>query len=116
FGLQVANIVRDGLQRMYGGTEQHPEGENVFYYLTVYNDPYPQPPEPQVDDPAQLRQEILAGLYRYQVAPAIDDASTHDDEARPGAHNLASGVRSEEHTSELQSRFALVCRLLLEQT
>ncbi|MDN6639023.1 MAG: pyruvate dehydrogenase (acetyl-transferring), homodimeric type, partial [Yaniella sp.] len=53
FGFEIAHIVRDGLQRMYGGTEQHPEGENVFYYLTVYNDPYPQPPEPQVDDPAQ---------------------------------------------------------------
>src|SRR5699024_12664115 len=26
---------------------------------------------------------------------------------------LASGLRSEEHTSELQSRFDLVCRLLL---
>src|SRR5437868_14247994 len=27
----------------------------------------------------------------------------------------ASGARSEEHTSELQSRFDLVCRLLLEK-
>src|SRR5207249_9845362 len=27
----------------------------------------------------------------------------------------ASGLRSEEHTSELQSRFDLVCRLLLEK-
>src|SRR5699024_7787327 len=92
FGFEIAHIVRDGLQRMYGGTEQHPEGENVFYYLTVYNDPYPQPPEPEVDDQGQLRQEILAGLYRYQDAPAIDDASTNDDEARPGAQILASGV------------------------
>src|SRR3989338_4852036 len=29
--------------------------------------------------------------------------------------NWRSGVRSEEHTSELQSQFHLVCRLLLEQ-
>src|SRR5699024_11791303 len=28
---------------------------------------------------------------------------------------LTSGLRSEEHTSELQSRFDLVCRLLLEK-
>src|SRR5699024_12870599 len=28
---------------------------------------------------------------------------------------LSNGVRSEEHTSELQSRFDLVCRLLLEK-
>src|SRR5699024_11631545 len=30
-------------------------------------------------------------------------------------HNTASFLRSEEHTSELQSRFDLVCRLLLEK-
>src|SRR5256884_7140047 len=33
--------------------------------------------------------------------------------ARRG-HDLRAGVRSEEHTSELQSRLQLVCRLLLE--
>src|SRR3712207_7340469 len=31
------------------------------------------------------------------------------------AHELSIGVRSEEHTSELQSRQYLVCRLLLEK-
>src|SRR5207249_11258887 len=46
-------------------------------------------------------------------------------EARPGRHRerpardavgrVRRGVRSEEHTSELQSRFDLVCRLLLEK-
>src|SRR5699024_11428254 len=30
------------------------------------------------------------------------------------SRSRTAGVRSEEHTSELQSRFALVCRLLLE--
>src|SRR3712207_8563691 len=33
-----------------------------------------------------------------------------------GARRLAVGARSEEHTSELQSRQYLVCRLLLEKT
>src|SRR5207253_9248064 len=32
----------------------------------------------------------------------------------PGAHPLLANQRSEEHTSELQSRGHLVCRLLLE--
>src|SRR5687768_18129528 len=32
-----------------------------------------------------------------------------------GAHDHALVVRSEEHTSELQSRLHLVCRLLLEK-
>src|SRR5438067_3611861 len=31
------------------------------------------------------------------------------------AHPTVSNLRSEEHTSELQSRFDLVCRLLLEK-
>src|SRR5699024_1307400 len=33
----------------------------------------------------------------------------------PGAGELPTASRSEEHTSELQSRFDLVCRLLLEK-
>src|SRR5207249_11630003 len=35
--------------------------------------------------------------------------------AAPAAVEAAPGSRSEEHTSELQSRFDLVCRLLLEK-
>src|SRR5687768_18315972 len=35
--------------------------------------------------------------------------------ARPSARTLARRGRSEEHTSELQSRLHLVCRLLLEK-
>src|SRR5699024_12684937 len=33
----------------------------------------------------------------------------------PGYNHPFNGIRSEEHTSELQSRFDLVCRLLLEK-
>src|SRR2546429_3448564 len=33
----------------------------------------------------------------------------------PGARTRAGAARSEEHTSELQSRLHLVCRLLLEK-
>src|SRR3712207_7294665 len=43
---------------------------------------------------------------------ALGDDVTHD--LRRG-HRLAVGTRSEEHTSELQSRQYLVCRLLLEK-
>src|SRR5207249_10438711 len=35
--------------------------------------------------------------------------------ARPTRWRHSAGLRSEEHTSELQSRFDLVCRLLLEK-
>jgi len=80
-------VMRDALRRMYDATPEHPDGENIFYYLTVYNEPYPQPPEP-VSFPggtAGLEQGILRGLYLY--AP-----SGLDGDSAPRAQVLASGV------------------------
>src|SRR3712207_7124586 len=58
-------------------------------------------------------------LQRDQVLEALDDRHV-DAEGLPGAGELAADDaaaedRSEEHTSELQSRQYLVCRLLLEK-
>ncbi len=41
FAFEIAHIVKDGLRRMYGE-----EPEDIYYYLTVYNEPYVQPAEP----------------------------------------------------------------------
>ena len=60
FGYEIAHIVEDGLRRMYGENS-----ENVFYYLTVYNEPITQPAEPENVD----SEGILKGIYRYQAAP-----------------------------------------------
>ena len=46
---EVSHIIQDGLRRMYGASEGHPDGENVIYYMTVYNEPTVQPKEP--DEP-----------------------------------------------------------------
>src|SRR5207253_9256117 len=56
-----------------------------------------------------------AGRKRY--ARAGDARRARGDARGPGAREnaRARGVRSEEHTSELQSRGHLVCRLLLEK-
>jgi pyruvate dehydrogenase E1 component len=60
WAFEIAHIVKDGLRRMYG------EGaENVFYYLTVYNEPVQQPAEPESLDV----EGVLRGLYRYATAP-----------------------------------------------
>ncbi|HEY0639251.1 MAG TPA: pyruvate dehydrogenase (acetyl-transferring), homodimeric type [Pseudonocardiaceae bacterium] len=75
YGYEVAHIVRDGLRRMYGDAP-----EDVFYYLTVYNEPYPQPAEPENLDVDGL----LRGLYRYQAAPEGAEG--------PRVQLLASGV------------------------
>jgi pyruvate dehydrogenase E1 component len=104
WGYEISYIVEDALRRMYSPSDGHPDGENIFYYLTVYNEPYVQPAEP-ADYPggqAALRDSILAGLYRYQRAPATvtgtrEDgagAAMADEKAteRLRAHLLASGV------------------------
>src|SRR5947209_12963161 len=64
---------------------------------------------------------VGAGAHeRDRVAPRrITPARRHDVRVRWLARSAAAqrdvGVRSEEHTSELQSRQYLVCRLLLEK-
>jgi pyruvate dehydrogenase E1 component len=73
---EVSIIVEDGLRRMYGD-----DPENIYYYLTVYNEPYLQPAMPEHIDPAQ----VLRGMYRYAEAPASGPNL-------PKAQILASGV------------------------
>ncbi len=60
WGYEVAIVVRDALRRMYGE-----QSENVFYYLTLYNEPMLQPAAPAV---ANLEQGVLRGLYRCAAA------------------------------------------------
>jgi pyruvate dehydrogenase E1 component len=79
---EIAVITKDALRRMYDASPEHPDGENIFYYLTVYNEPYQQPPAPEADG---LDEGILRGIYRYAAAePPSPDA--------PRAQLLASGV------------------------
>ncbi len=63
YSYEVAFIVEDGLRRMYGESP-----EDVFYYLAVYNEPYPQPAMP--DLPA-LREGVLRGLYRLRQSEGV---------------------------------------------
>src|ERR1700741_5054146 len=70
---EIAVITRDALRRMYDASPEHPDGENIFYYLTVYNEPYPQPPAPAADG---LDEGIVRGMYKY--APGRSDAPAED--------------------------------------
>jgi pyruvate dehydrogenase E1 component len=54
YGYELGYIVKDGLRRMYGE-----DSENIYYYLTLYNEPYVQPAEPENLDVDGL----LRGLY-----------------------------------------------------
>ena len=78
FGYEVGHIVKDGLARMYGDSP-----ENIYYYLTLYNEPYPQPAEPAGLDVDGL----LKGMYLYAAA----DSSPWAGDG-PRVQLLASGV------------------------
>ncbi|MBA3309431.1 MAG: pyruvate dehydrogenase (acetyl-transferring), homodimeric type [Nocardioidaceae bacterium] len=83
FAYEISHIVQHGLQRMYGSTDDHPHGEDVFYYLTVYNEPTVQLPQPEGVD----IEGILRGMHLAKPAENGDDASD-----RPSIQLLASGV------------------------
>ncbi|HUK68159.1 MAG TPA: pyruvate dehydrogenase (acetyl-transferring), homodimeric type [Streptosporangiaceae bacterium] len=119
WAFEIGYIVEDALRRMYSPAEGYPDGENIFYYLTVYNEPYVQPAQP-ADYPGgrdALSEGIVKGLYKYSPAsmgnggsspggratglalssadaPSASAPTQPDDQAaqRPRAHILASGV------------------------
>ncbi|MFE9660350.1 pyruvate dehydrogenase (acetyl-transferring), homodimeric type [Streptomyces sp. NPDC005955] len=62
FAYEVAAVVKEGLRRMYGEAAEG-EDQDVFYYLTVYNEPMPQPAKP-----AGVDEGIVKGLYRFNTA------------------------------------------------
>src|SRR5687768_18195990 len=58
------------------------------------------------------------GLYRFDYVGGADTPGPDPQATPAGGRRFAFSVgrsRSEEHTSELQSRLHLVCRLLLEK-
>ena len=79
FGFELGHIVRDGLRRMYG-----PSPEDLFYYLTVHNEPSVQPAEPEGADV----EGILRGMHLWRPADAPADATG----AALAVQLLASGV------------------------
>jgi pyruvate dehydrogenase E1 component len=71
FAYETAVIVQDGLRRMID------RGEDIFYYLTLYNENYVMPAKPAGSD-----EGILSGIYLVKAAP---------EERRHRAQLLGSG-------------------------
>ena len=63
FAYELAVVIHDGLRRMYA------DQEDVYYYLTVMNENYPQPAMPE-----GAEKDILAGMYRFRRSAAAKDA------------------------------------------
>src|SRR5699024_11809492 len=94
--------------------------------------PLPPPPRPSLFPYTPLFRSVAldshhAGTEGTQARAGVAEGG-HAEGRRPGRHRhrvvlhsghllrgVGRGSRSEEHTSELQSRFDLVCRLLLEK-
>lgn len=85
FGYEVGTIIEHGLQRMYG-----PDPDDVFYYLTLYNENYLQPARPDGID-----QGIIDGLYKFADPPAgfrTDAAILFSGTANPAARQAAEDL------------------------
>jgi pyruvate dehydrogenase E1 component len=78
YAFELGHIVADALRRMYGEPRDD-EDQNVFYYLTLYNEPIVQPTQPADVDV----DGILAGMHRYAAAGLGEG---------PNAQILASGI------------------------
>src|SRR5438067_5907074 len=81
-----------------------PPRPTLFPYTTLFRSQVVANHRPQPSGAPPGRGERFAPYPGVSAAPPLDRAQTS-----PRA------LRSEEHTSELQSRFDLVCRLLLEK-
>ena len=57
FAFEIAVIIQEGIRRMYA------EGESIFYYLTLMNEPYLMPAMPE-----GVAEGILKGMYRLKAA------------------------------------------------
>jgi pyruvate dehydrogenase E1 component len=74
YAYELAVILRDGIRRMYGSFD-----DDVFYYITLYNDNYPMQPMPE-----GAEEGILRGMYRLRPA-------AHKSKQKLRAHLLGSG-------------------------
>jgi pyruvate dehydrogenase E1 component len=95
YAYELAVIVRDGLKRMFA------DREDIFYYITLYNENYAMPPMP-----AGAEEGILKGLYKLKEAPREEDGREGDP---PQVHLLGSGslLREALRAQEILARYGI---------
>jgi pyruvate dehydrogenase E1 component len=82
FAYEVAAIVCDGMKRMFE------EGEEIMYYLCLYNEGYPQPPMPP-----GCAEGIIKGLYKFKPGP---DGKKHRAHLIGSGSIIRSALRAQE--------------------
>src|SRR3712207_7517866 len=88
---------------------RRPPRSTPFPYTTLFRSD----PAPATDAPATTA--VTSAPATTAAAPTSDSSATGTDSSAAATAPADAPVRSEEHTSELQSRQYLVCRLLLEK-
>ena len=82
FGYEVAVIIQDGMRRMYQ------EGEELFYYLSLYNENYSMPAMP-----VDVEDGILKGLYKFRKG---DDGKKHKAQIFGSGTILREALRAQQ--------------------
>ena len=59
FAYEIAVIIQDGIRRMYK------DGEDIFYYITLMNEPYAMPEMPSGKD---VKDGIIKGMYKFRAS------------------------------------------------
>ncbi|CAB3877614.1 pyruvate dehydrogenase (acetyl-transferring), homodimeric type [Achromobacter piechaudii] len=78
FAYELAVIIQDGLRRMYA------EQEDIYYYITLLNENYPNPALPEGSEAG-----ILKGLYLLRDSQKQDAVSKQD--SKPHVQLMGSG-------------------------
>src|SRR5204863_1934518 len=80
YAYELAAIIRDGIERM------HIKGEDLIYYITIYNENYAQAPKPK-----GVEAGILRGIYRFAEAPKLAGRNGSKGKAAPTVRLVGSG-------------------------
>ena len=86
FGYELAVIIADGLRRMYV------EREDIFYYISLYNENHAMPAMPEGS-----AEGILKGLYKFKAGPEGKKAKAHIFGSGP---IITSALRAQEILDE----------------
>src|SRR2546422_8617966 len=89
---------------------RRPPRSTLFPYTTLFRSRHGRPPARRRLAPPRRGRRC----HRAR-RPASSSACATSSRGSPITFEVAHALRSEEHTSELQSRLHLVCRLLLEK-
>jgi len=95
FAFELATIIQDGIDRMYV------KGEDIFYYITVMNESWEQPPMPK-----GVQEGIIKGMYKFKSSELKD--------SKLKANLFGSGammVQVLEAAAILESKYKVACDL-----